>query len=66
MWDEIAYLFPDFISAVAHVLELLGGFISHIPDRMITYPYRDYSSSMLMRWGHGYNGWVGGGSGGGG
>ena len=39
MWDEITYLFPNFIGATAEVLEWTSNFISRFMMDVIIYPF---------------------------
>ena len=48
MWDEVIYPFPNFIGCTVEVWEWLSNFISHLSGQVITYPCRDWTSSLLV------------------
>ena len=52
VWDEITYLYPNLNGSTVEVWEWRSNFISHFIMEIITYPYWDKSSTMLVNWPH--------------
>ena len=49
MWDEITYPFLKFNGATIEASEWISNFIPHIIMDVITYPWWDWRSTMLVK-----------------
>ena len=49
MWDQITHPFPNFSGCTVEVWEWISNFIPHFTRHVITYPYWEWSQSMLVK-----------------
>ena len=49
MLDEITYSFPNFNGTAVEVWEWISNFTQHFTGYVITYPYWEFSGSMLVK-----------------
>ena len=50
MWGKITYPLPKVNGATIEVPEWISNYILHFAVHVITYPCRDESQSMLVKW----------------
>ena len=56
VWNAITYLFPNLNCATVEVWERICNFIPNFTGHVITYPFWDWSSSMLVKGALGHSG----------
>ena len=49
MWDEITYPFSNFNGCTVDVWEWINNVIPHYEIDVITYPFLDYNSPLLVK-----------------
>ena len=49
LWDEITYSFPNFHGAIVEIWEWISDFVPHFIVNVVTYPWWNYSESVLVK-----------------